>query len=71
MPIWFASIPWWIKNIPTLVSLIIEVTKFLMNLKDKSEAQSCGIAVEEARKKGDMVKLEELITKMKAGKKCD
>lgn len=63
--------PWWFKSIPTIVSVLIEVAKFLFNLKDKSEAKSCAAAIDEASRAGDTTKLEELITKMKAGKKCD
>lgn len=71
MPVFLLTIPWWVKSLPTFVSVILEVTKFCMSIKDKSEAESCAIAIEKARKEGDMTKLEALIEKMKRGESCD
>jgi hypothetical protein len=71
MPVFLAAIPWWVKSLPTFVSVVLEVTKFCIGLKDKKEAQSCAIAIEKARKEGDTTKLEQLIEKMKRGESCD
>ena len=70
MPVFLLSLPWWVKSLPTFVGVLIEIAKFLLSLRDKGEAKSCAVALEDARKTGDTSKLEDLIKKMKAGDSC-
>ena len=63
----------WLPYVPTIISALIELTKLLFDLANKKngdEIKACSIAIDEARKSGDMVKLNILIDKMSKGKSC-
>lgn len=64
----------WIPLIPTIISACVQLIKLLIELAEKKnsdEVKQCSIAIEDARKRGDTAKLEELIKKMREGKSCD
>jgi len=52
----------------------VQLAKLLVDLakqKETDQIKDCAIAIEEARKSGDVSKLTELIEKMRKGKPCD
>lgn len=65
--------PPWLPYIPTIISAVVQLIKLLADLaKNKGDdIKECSIAIEEARKTGNISRLEEIIKKMKEGKSCD
>lgn len=65
--------PAWIPYLPSIISALYQLTKLLIELTNGSgdDIKACGLAIEEARKLGDVSKLTALIEKMKGGQKCD
>lgn len=66
--------PAWIVYLPTIISALVELAKLLLNLakeKKQDDLKSCAVAIEEARRTGDTIKLTQLIEKMRKGQSCD
>mgnify|MGYP006266906281 CR=1 FL=1 len=65
--------PPWLPYIPTIISAVVQLIKLLADLaKNKGDdIKQCSLAIEEARKTGNISRLEEIIKKMKEGKSCD
>lgn len=66
--------PVWLPYIPTIISALVQLAKLLVDLAKEKEAdqiKGCAIAIEQARKTGDVTKLTELIEKMRKGKSCE
>lgn len=66
--------PVWLPFIPTILSALVQLAKLLMDLaKEKSgdKIKDCAVAIEDARKTGDVSKLTKLIEDMKRGKPCE
>lgn len=66
--------PVWLPFIPTILSALVQLAKLLVDLaKEKSgdKIKDCAVAIEDARKTGDVSKLTKLIEDMKRGKPCD
>jgi hypothetical protein len=66
--------PVWLPFIPTIISALVQLAKLLIDLaKEKSgdKIKDCAVAIEDARKSGDVSKLTKLIEDMKRGKSCD
>ena len=66
--------PVWLPYIPTIISALVQLAKLLVDLakeKETDQIKGCAIAIEEARKTGDVTKLTELIEKMRKGKSCE
>jgi hypothetical protein len=66
--------PVWLPFIPTIISALVQLAKLLIDLaKEKSgdKIKDCAVAIEDARKSGDVSKLTKLIEDMKRGKPCD
>lgn len=66
--------PAWIIYLPTIVQALVQLAKLLLDLakeKKQDDIKSCAIAIEDARRSGDPLKLTELIEKMRKGQSCD
>lgn len=66
--------PVWLPFIPTILSALVQLAKLLVDLaKEKSgdKIKDCAVAIEDARKTGDVSKLTKLIEDMKRGKPCE
>jgi hypothetical protein len=58
--------------IPAVISIIIEIIKLIIALRKKGETVSaCTVALKDARKKGDMTRLEAILARLREGKDCD
>jgi len=63
-----------IPYLPAIISALVQLARLLYDLaKEKSgeEIKECSTAIEEARKTGDVSRLEEILKRMKEGKPCD
>lgn len=66
--------PVWLPYLPTIIGALVQLAKLLVDLakqKETDQIKDCAIAIEEARKSGDVSKLTEIIEKMRKGKPCD
>lgn len=66
--------PVWLPFLPTILSALVQLAKLLVDLaKEKSgdKIKDCAVAIEDARKTGDVSKLTKLIEDMKRGKPCE
>jgi hypothetical protein len=66
--------PIWLPYVPTIIGALVQLAKLLVDLakqKETDQIKDCAIAIEEARKSGDVSKLTELIEKMRKGKSCE
>lgn len=66
--------PVWLPFIPTILSALVQLAKLLVDLaKEQSghKIKDCAVAIEDARKTGDVSKLTKLIEDMKKGQPCD
>lgn len=66
--------PVWLTLLPTIISALVQLAKLLVDLakeKKQDDIKACGIAIEEARRTGNVSKLTELIEKMRKGQSCD
>lgn len=66
--------PAWIIYLPTIIQALVQLAKLLLDLakeKKQDDIKACGIAIEEARRSGDVSKLTELIEKMRKGQPCE
>lgn len=55
--------------LPGVISIVIEIIKLLKLLRSKGESvASCSAALHDARKKGDMTRLEQILDKLRKGK---
>jgi hypothetical protein len=64
----------WIPYIPTIISALIQLAKLLVDLaaqKETDKIKDCAIAIEDARKSGDVSKLTAIIEQMRKGKPCE
>lgn len=60
--------------LPAILGALVQLAKLLYDLaKEKSgdSIKDCGIAIDEARRTGDMSKLQTIIDQMKRGKSCE
>lgn len=66
--------PVWLPYISTIIGALVQLAKLLIDMakeKKTDEIKACGLAIEEARKTGDVSKLTKLIEDMKRGQKCE
>lgn len=66
--------PVWLPYISTIIGALVQLAKLLIDMakeKKSEEIKECGLAIEEARKTGDVSKLTKLIEDMKRGKPCE
>ena len=66
--------PVWLPFIPTILSALVQLANLLVDLaKEKSgdKIKDCAVAIEDARKTGDVSKLTKLIEDMKRGQPCE
>lgn len=66
--------PVWLPYISTILGALVQLAKLLIDMaKEKSgdKIKECGLAIEEARKSGDVSKLTKIIEDMKRGNPCD
>jgi hypothetical protein len=66
--------PVWLPYISTIIGALIQLAKLLLDFakeKDGDKIKECGLAIEEARKSGDISKLTKIIEDMKRGRPCD
>jgi hypothetical protein len=64
----------WIPYIPTIISALVQLAKLLVDLaaqKETDKIKDCAIAIEDARKSGDVSKLTAIIEQMRKGKPCE
>lgn len=63
-----------IPYLPAILGALVQLAKLLYDLaKEKSgdSIKDCAVAIDEARRTGDVSKLTEIIEKMKKGKTCE
>jgi hypothetical protein len=66
--------PVWLPYLPTIISALVQLAKLLAEMASKrsgEDIKECSIAIEDARKTGDVSKLEAILKKMREGKSCD
>lgn len=64
----------WLPYVGTILSALVQLAKLLYDAAKErkgDEIKECGLAIEQARKTGDVSKLVEIIEKMKRGKSCE
>lgn len=56
----------------TIISVCIEIIKLIMALRKTNPAlaKECQVAMQEARKAGDVTRLQELLAKLRKDEKC-
>ena len=62
--------PIWILALPSIVKVIIEITKFIMSLKDKEKIKECSEALKEAKASGSFARLRELLKRLDRNQDC-
>ena len=63
-----------IPYLPAILGALVQLAKLLYDLaKEKSgdSIKDCALAIDEARRTGDMTKLQTIIDQMKRGKTCE
>jgi hypothetical protein len=66
--------PVWLPYVPTILSAVVQLVRLLVDLASKQSGDNvkeCSLAIEEARKSGDLTKLEAILKKMREGKSCN
>lgn len=58
--------------IPAVIAIVIEIIKLIIALRKKGESvESCSVALRDARKSGDMTRLEKILDRLRQGKDCE
>jgi uncharacterized membrane protein (DUF106 family) len=66
--------PIWLPYLSTIIGALVQLAKLLIDMardKEGDQIKECGLAIEEARKSGDVSKLTKIIENMKRGKSCE
>jgi hypothetical protein len=67
-------LPGWVQIVVALGNLAYQGFRLWVDYRDKIKAEDikqCSLALQEARKKGDLAKIDEIIKQMKDKRSCD